>query len=124
MQALQALEHAFGDGWAATGASTANTAGTLAKAAVSGKCHYITGFSVVVTAAAAAATAAGFLIQLKDGATSKWEETLPASAAVGTRIAVTFPTPIMITSGAAASLAVAALGESSIARMNLAGYTI
>ena len=124
MQALQALEHAFGDGWATTGASAANTAGALSKAAVTGKCHYITGFSVVVTAAAAAATAAGFLVQLKDGTTSKWEETLPASAAVGTVISRTFPSPIRITSGAAANLAVAALGASSISRMNLCGYTI
>lgn len=124
MQALQALEHAFGDGWATTGASAANTAGALSKAAVTGKCHYITGFSVVVTAAAAAATAAGFLVQLKDGTTSIWEDTLPASAAVGSSIDVTFPAPIRITSGAAANLAVAALGASSIARMNLCGYTI
>lgn len=124
MEALTALTHAYVDGWSATALSAANTAGALAKAAVSGKTHFVTGYSVVVTAAAAAATAAGFAASIKDGTTVIWEETLPASAAVGTSISRTFPAPIKITNGGECSVAVAALGANSIARMNLNGYTI
>lgn len=124
MHALKAMENAFGDGWAVTGLSDANTAGALAKTAVSGKCHYLTGFSVCVAAAAAAATATGFLIEIKNGTTVIWQETLPASGAVGTVINRTFPVPVRCASGAALTLAVAALGTGSKALMNLSGYSI
>ena len=124
MNALTALENVYASGWSVTATSAANTAGAATKAAASGKTHYITGFSVNVSDAAAGATAAGFAVQLKNGSTVIWTETLAASAAVGSRIAVEFPAPIPCTSGAAASINCAALGASSKSNLNLNGYTI
>lgn len=119
-----ALTNQVVNGWSVTAASAANTAGKAEKAATAGKTHYITGFSVNVSAAAAGATAAGFAVQLKNGTTVIWTETLAASAAVGSGVAITFPAPIPCASGAAASIHCAALGASSVANMNLNGFTI
>lgn len=124
MYADKAIAVAYGDGWAVTGLSAANTAGALAKAAASGKCHYLTSFAVGIAEAAAANTAAGFLIEIKDGTTVIWQERMIVSAPVGTQIARTFPIPIRITSGAALTLAVAATGASSKSLMSMSGYTI
>lgn len=124
MEALTAIENAITNGWSVSDVSEANKEKTVTKAAVSRKTHYLTGFSAVVTAAAAANTATGFLVTILDGTTVKWAGTFPASAAVGTTISGTFPAPIPCTPGAAANMTCVALGTSSIARLNLNGFTI
>jgi hypothetical protein len=124
MIATQAVENMLAQGWSATGASEANKAGVVTKAAASGKTHYITGFSVAVSAAAAGATAGGFAVELKNGNTTIWKEIFAASAAVGSRIGVTFPAPIACTNGGAVSINCAALGTGSISVLNLNGFTI
>jgi len=122
MDALTALEKVYVEGWSVTALSDANTAGSATKAASSGKAHYITGFSALVSDAATAATPTA--VSLKDGTTSIWEELLPASSAIGTVITRTFPAPIKCTNGNAASINSAAAGAGSKIRLNLNGYTL
>lgn len=122
MQSGIAIEQFLSDGWSVTALSAANAAGAATKAASNSRTHYITGFSAVVSDAAVGSNAVD--IQLKDDTTVIWAEIMPGSSSIGTSIYRTFPTPIKITTGAAASINSGAAGSGCKIRLNLNGYTI
>lgn len=108
-------------GWTVTGDSTANASLTVTKAAgAAGVVHYVSGFSVVLSGAAAAADAS---IELRDGATVKWKEFLGSGAARGTRVAVSFDPPIEMSAATAVNLVVGAAGAGAVTTGNIAGLT-
>lgn len=108
------------DEWSVTGTSGANTAKTITKAAQENLCHRVTGFSVVLRAAAATGDVK---IELKDGSSLKWTEYIGDAAARGTRVAVTFPHGLKMTVNTDVNLVVAAAGAGAITELNLLGST-
>lgn len=110
--------------WTVTGSSTANAAKTITKAASTGYSHYITGFEVAISGAAAGAD---IDITLKDDAagtpTTYWKTYIGTAAAVGSRVVVTFPVPIKLGLSKTADLVVGAGGASCITNLNIAGFT-
>lgn len=111
--------------WTETGSGSADSVHSLAHAAAASTAHYVAGFSVVVRGAAVEAS--DKYVRLYDGPTTgtlKWEEFFAASAARGSRIAVTFDKPIELTAGNAATLSVEDLGASAIATSNMHGFSV
>lgn len=103
--------------------SAANTAQTLAEPAGVGKTHVVTGFAVIVIAAAAGAD---ITIEVRDGVsgTVVWRDAIGSGAARGVRVAVEFVNPIPLTKGNAAELSVGAGGAAAVTVANLRGYTL
>lgn len=100
--------------------STANTAQTLTRAAVPGKCHYITAVEVLISGAAAVND---ITIQLQDNSSTVWKEFIGSGATRGERAGIVFLSPIKITQGNPANLVVAAGGASVVTTANMAGFT-
>lgn len=112
----------FPPGWGATQDSGANASQVVAKAGVANQRHYVTGFSVVISAAAAGAD---IVITLQDGAGAiLWKEIIGSAAARGARVSKEFAAPLELTAGNAANLNIGAGGASCVTTGNLNGYTL
>lgn len=97
--------------------SQTNATATATKAAVTGRCHYITGLTISANAAPAAAIEA----TLYDGTTAIDLFEIPASAFAP--IVVNYKPPIKVTSGAATSIALGAGGAGVKTSVTLRGFT-
>jgi hypothetical protein len=107
--------------WSVNNTSAANAAVTTSKAAEPGKRHYVTGFSAVISGAAAANDIS---VELRDGATVKWREYIGSGAARGARVAVNLGTGgIEMSVNAAVNLVVSAGGAGVVTDANLVGFT-
>lgn len=106
--------------WSATQDSAANASQTLTKALEASKRHYVTGFDVGISGAAAGAD---ITITLKDGTTAKWKTVIGNAAAVGTRVLWGFTGGLEMTAATAVNLEVTAGGASVVTHANLSGFT-
>lgn len=106
--------------WTALATSAANTEATATKIAEAGKKHVITGYLVVLRAAAAGNDASAIV---KDGTDAKITDYIGNAAPRGTRILMTGQR-VVCSTNTAANLVVAAAGSSAITELNLFGYTI
>jgi len=111
--------------WSLSADSEADTAKTLTKTASAGVSHYITAFEVVISGAAAVAT---ITVELKEDAAgdpvTKWKTVIGIASPIGTRVGITLPNPIKITTNKTADLVVTAGGANVVTSCNLAGFTL
>jgi hypothetical protein len=122
MDALTAIQGKIVSTWKETDISAANTEKTTSHAAVTGKTHYISGYSIYVSDAATAAAVTAF--SLKSGTTVLYNGILPVSQAIGTKFSEEFADAIPCAVSEAASIYTAAAGAGSKLRVNLHGYTL
>jgi hypothetical protein len=97
--------------------SQTNATATATRNAVTGKQHFITGISFSMSAAPAAAVT----VQVRDGVTVLDQFQIPAAAQAP--LVHNYHPPLTITSGAAASITVGALGTGVVGTVVLKGKT-
>jgi len=102
-----------------TGDSGVNAALTLTKTGVAGKRYFVTGYSVVISGAAAVNDIS---ILLVDGSTTIWKDWIGTAAPRGTKATHQFADPIAMTKGADAKLVCIAGGAGVVLTLNLRGY--
>jgi len=108
--------------WTVTGTSAANTDITITKAAEAAKRHYLCGYMIVLTEAAAAAAEA--LVEVRDDATALIVNAFGASSPRGTVVRGDFVSPVRLSVNTAANLYTAACGAATVTRPSFWGYTI
>ena len=104
--------------WVEVATQNTNATATATKAAISGKTHFITGYSVSCSAAPGAAVS----VTITDGATTVERVELPAAAFAP--IAVNFSSPIKCTENSAAAITCPAVGGVTRSTVTLRGFTL
>lgn len=107
--------------WNLTQDSGANSLQTLTKAGVAGVSHYLSAYSVTVSAAAVGASDASILIQ--DNGATIWKDFLGAAAVRGTRVGNNWVDPLQISLGNSVQVVVAAAGAAAVTTANMSGYS-
>jgi len=107
--------------WTVTGVSSANTAKTITKAAVTDRRHYVEGYMVVIKGADAAAD---IDIELQDGTTVIWRDVIGLGNGRGSRVGtICENNPFSFTPGTAVNLVVDAGGANVVTVLSLKGHT-
>lgn len=107
--------------WSVLGTSATNTIISINRAGIAGQSHFITGYLVVLTGAAAANDTP---IRVLEGTTIRIQDFIGGGAARGTRIFIDFPIPYRFAANTAATLDAGAAGAGAIVNLVLFGYTI
>ena len=107
--------------WTVVGTSVAATEQTITKAAVTGRTHFVTGFTVSVITADVTGDCS---IILKDGTTAKYTTYFGDSDVRGAERWREFVHPIKMTQGTAANLVIASAGSLAVTVGSMKGYTV
>ena len=110
----------FRDGWTETDDGTDGAALTVTRTAATNKAHFVSSYMVTISSGT---TTAGITVELRDGSTVKWKDTLKSGATIGDRVGMVFREPIRMTPNTAVNLVVSDPGDAGTVTANIAGFT-